>query len=169
MDIKEIIDYCEIQSSDNKTTNFRKLGSGTFGKEYVIQFLPPDGKEIEEWLLERIKAFTKLNYLYELSAGAVKPMFEQKVKHLCKATSLKNFRIVVDAKGGAYLQYNGLYFELEEFEDYKELISNRLSVMRKSIEDNIDSVMKALGELSQKQEDLEAKIKELGLEDDNND
>ena len=166
MNAKELIDYCEQKSSNTKNSNFKISGFGKDGIEFIIQSFPPEDKEIENWLLERLKAFSELRYLLGMaSSGLSDPVLEQKIKYLRKAESLKNIRLVVIAGEKSYIQHNGIYFYLEEFDDYKNIIAEKIKILKEGIENKIDAAMLTLGELSQKYEDIILKIKEFKLED----
>ena len=169
MNVKELINYCERKSSSDKNSTFKKSAWDGGYTEYTIQSFPPEDKEIEKWVLERIKKFIKLRYLFEIYTGTEESIFEQKLKYLRKAERLTNFRLVVNGAPGAssYIQYNGLYISLEDFDNYKEVVNDRLRILKNSVEEKIDEAMQSLGELSQKYEDLVSKIKELNLEEDN--
>ena len=86
----------------------------------------------------------------------------------------KNYLNIIDIKLSvnkdkyfSRISYFGVEFSLLDFEHYQETITMKLLSLRKFMQERVDEAMVKLGEACEKQEKTEAKIKELGIEENN--
>lgn len=164
MTAKSLIHYFEVKSETGSTFKRTDHPDGS----YEIVALQFDDPSIEEWIMKRFVALLKIQYIYTLYIGTKDDSLNRRLEYLLKkdGRAPKNVRISINPTNNIRrISYLGTEFDLGEFDCYKETLSIKLERLRDTIKGEVDRAMIKLGEVCEKQEKIEAKIKEFGLED----
>ena len=166
MTAKSLIHYFEVKSETGSTFKRTDYPDGS----YEIVALQFDDPPIEEWIMKRFIALFKIQYICNLYIGREDKILNRRLEYLLKKEDRapKNIRISINPTNNIRrISYLGIEFDLGEFDCYKGILSIKLERLRDAIKGDVDKAMIKLGEVCEKQERIEAKIKEFRLEDDN--
>ena len=164
MTAKSLIHYFEVNCKTGKCIR-TDFVDGVY--EIVANEINDPG--IETWIMERLVALTKLRYISDLYLHRQDPGLERRLNYLLrKGDRAKNIRISIDPKRNtAHICYIGMSFDLKDFDCYEGVVSTQLEKIRYLLNDKIDKVMSELGKVCEEQDQIEQKIKDLGLENGN--
>lgn len=166
MTAKSLIHYFEVKSETGSTFKRTDYPDGS----YEIVALQFDDPPIEEWIMKRFIALLKIQYIYNLYIGRKDDVLNRRLEYLLKkeGRTPKNIRLSINPTNSIRkISYLGIEFDLGEFDYYKGTLSIKLERLRSAIKEDVDKAMIKLGEMCEKQERIEAKIKEFGIEENN--
>ena len=167
MTAKSLIHYFEVNCRAGK---FR--GTIIPGENYEIEAPKIDDPGIEEWMKKRFTALTKLEYILSLYTNTTRSVYLKDLAYGLEKNYLNIIDIRLSVNKDKYFSriscFGGrIEFSLLDFEHYHETITIKLEALRKFMQEKIDEAMVKLGEACEKQEKTEAKIKEFGIEENN--
>lgn len=166
MTAEDIINYFE---ENYKAGKFRKVNLWTgMSDEVIADHI--DNPEISEWIKERLAALVKIEYVYSLYFHTSDYEYLKDIVRYLVVLDLDPVNIKLDIhkdRNSTRISFLGSDFNIFDLENYQKVLSDRLKDLRRIMENDVDEVFIELGKRCEMQEEIEKKIKEFKLEDDN--